>query len=120
LGKYYNFFMKLDTKKCVACEGKTLPLNKKQIKKYLQEINNWKLSSDFKKIKQEFKFKDFKQAIGFINKVAKLAEEEKHHPDIYIFYNRVKIELSTHAIKGLSENDFIMASKINKLIKSKF
>lgn len=67
-----------------------------------------------KKITKKFKFKNFKEAMAFINKVAELAESEGHHPDIFIFYNRVKFELSTHAIGGLSENDFILAAKINK------
>ena len=70
---------------------------------------------DDKKIKHEFKFKDFKQAITFINKVAEVAESEGHHPDIYVFYNKVVIELWTHAIGGLSENDFIVAAKIEPL-----
>jgi len=95
-------------------------LSKKEIRKYLANIKNWKLNKDFKKIKQEFNFKNFKQAINFVNKIAKLAENEKHHPDIHIFYNRVRIEVWTHTIGGLSEKDFMMASKINKLIKSKF
>lgn len=67
------------------------------------------------KIKKEFVFADFKEAIEFINKVADIAEEEGHHPDIHIFYNKVMIELWTHEIGGLSENDFILASKIEKI-----
>ena len=67
---------------------------------------------DNKKIRHEFKFKDFKEAMAFINKVAEIAESEGHHPDIHIFYNKVTIELWTHFIGGLHENDFIVASKI--------
>lgn len=75
----------------------------------------WKAVEDGKKIRREFKFKDFKAAVGLVNKVASLAEAEGHHPDIFIFYNRVIIDLWTHAVGGLSEKDFIMAAKIDKL-----
>lgn len=67
------------------------------------------------KITRQFKFKDFKQALIFVNKVADLANSEDHHPDIKIVYNKVQLDLFTHAVGGLSENDFIMAAKINKL-----
>lgn len=79
------------------------------------EVNDWDLASDTKSISKEFTFKDFKEAVAFINKVAEVAEEQGHHPDIYCFYNKVKLQLSTHAVKGLSNNDFIMAAKINRL-----
>jgi 4a-hydroxytetrahydrobiopterin dehydratase len=72
------------------------------------------VSAGKKKIIREFKFGDFKAAMGFVNEVAAVAEAEGHHPDIYIFYNLVRLELSTHAIGGLSENDFIMAAKIGE------
>ncbi len=82
---------------------------------YLPQVPEWKPNADYTAISREFKFADFRQAMAFINKVADLAEREGHHPDIYIFYNRVKLELSTHALGGLSENDFILAAKIDKL-----
>lgn len=66
-------------------------------------------------IKRDFKFKDFRQALDFVNKVAGIAESEGHHPDMYIFYNKVNLSLYTHAAKGLTENDFILAAKINNL-----
>lgn len=69
-----------------------------------------------KKIKREFVFKDFKESVNFVIKVAAIAEEEGHHPFIYIFYNKVTLELRTHAIDGLSENDFILAAKLDKII----
>ena len=68
-----------------------------------------------KKIKKKLKLKDFKEAMAFVNKVAEIAESEGHHPDIHIFYNQVRIELWTHAVGGLSENDFIMAAKLDGL-----
>ena len=83
--------------------------------KLAADVNGWDLADDAKSISKEFEFKDFKEAMAFINKVAEVAEEQQHHPDIYCFYNKVKLELSTHAIKGLSNNDFIIAARINKL-----
>ena len=111
--------MDLTKQKCVPCEGGTLPLNPEEIKNYMSYLKTpWEIIDD-KKIKRDFKFKDFKEAMEFVNKVAAIAESEGHHPDIYIFYNKVSLELSTHAIKGLSTNDFIMASKIEPLVLSK-
>ncbi len=108
--------MALTEKKCVPCEGGAQPFTEAQIKEYLSQLKpGWEVL-DNKKIKKQFKFKDFKEAIAFVNKVADLAEEEGHHPDIRIFgYKNVEIELSTHAISGLSENDFILAAKIESL-----
>ena len=106
----------LTHKKCVPCEGGTPPLEGEKIQEYLSELKgSWELVSN-KKIKRKFELKTFKEAINFVNKVAQLAEEESHHPNIRIYYNKVVIELTTHAIGGLSENDFIMASKIELLI----
>ena len=103
-------------KHCVPCEGGVDPFNAEQIKAYIGLVNlPWGVV-DGKKLKYVFKFKDFKEAIGFVNKVADLAESEGHHPDMTINYNKVVIELSTHAIGGLSENDFILAAKTEKLL----
>jgi len=107
--------MDLTKKHCIPCEGGMPPLDPERVPNYLKHVPSW-TSPDSKKIIKEFKFKDFKEAMTFVNKVAGLAESEGHHPDIYIFYNVVRLELSTHAIGGLSENDFILAAKINKLI----
>lgn len=105
----------LISKKCVPCEGGMPPMAKDEAENYLPQVSSWRLSADAKKISREFIFKDFKESMAFINKVAALAEAEGHHPDIYIFWNRVRLELSTHAVKGLSENDFILAAKIDQL-----
>ena len=92
-----------------------MPLVAEEVEKYLSQISGWKAMEN-KKIHREFRFKDFKEAMGFVNKVGDLAENEGHHPDIYLHgWNNVRIELSTHAIGGLSENDFILAAKINEL-----
>jgi|SRR3989344_2746547 len=100
-------------KKCVPCEGGVDPLSKEQIEGYLKITPGWTLSGDGKKISKEYKFKDFIGAINFINNVAELAESEGHHPDIHINYNKVLLELWTHAIGGLHDNDFILAAKID-------
>lgn len=107
--------MDLANKKCVPCEAGTPPLTAEQVKEYQGQLSdNWEVI-DGKRIKHEFKFKDFKEAMVFVNKVADTAEQEQHHPDIHIFYNRLTLELWTHAIDGMSENDFILAEKINLL-----
>ena len=108
--------MKLQELKCEPCRGDTPPFSQEQAKVLLQDIPYWTLQD--KTIEREFRFKDFKEAIDFVNKVAETANKEDHHPDIHIYYNRVRIELSTHKIKGLSKNDFILAAKIDELIKA--
>lgn len=112
----------LSDKKCVACEGGVPPLGEKDIKIFMGQLKSGWEVADNKKIRKEFKFSaqggnrsPFIQAMDFVNKVAVIAENEGHHPDIYIFYNLVKIELSTHAIGGLSENDFILAAKVDSI-----
>ena len=120
----------LANKKCVPCEGRTLPLPENAIQQYLAQLNTqWEVirnenkmriidgspESFGAKIHRQFVFKNFVQAMAWVNKVADIAEAEGHHPDIYIFYNKVTIELWTHAIGGLSVNDFIVAAKIEVL-----
>lgn len=103
----------LTKKHCIPCENGEGKLSIDKIKEYLPVVEGWFLIGD--QIKRDFKFKNFKEAMDFVNKVAKIAEAEGHHPDIYIFYNKVNLTLYTHAVKGLSENDFILAAKINAL-----
>ena len=105
----------LSHKHCVPCEAGVPPLTKPQNIEYLKRINEWQLIED-KSIEKILLFKNFKEAIIFINKVAEIAEAEGHHPDILLFgWNKVKLTLSTHAIKGLSDNDFILAAKIDEI-----
>lgn len=107
----------LTQKKCAPCEGGTAPLTGYELKKYLAMVDDWSLSSDQKSIYKEFQLSNFVTALDFVNKIGALAETEGHHPNIEIFgYNKVKITLFTHAISGLSINDFIMAAKINELV----
>lgn len=106
--------MDLTSQKCVPCEGGTKPMTMGEARPYLEEVEDWKVE-DEKKLKREFKFKDFKEALAFVNKIGGIAEEEGHHPDIELGWGKVKVELSTHAIGGISVNDFIVAAKIDKI-----
>jgi len=109
------FVLDLTSKKCVPCEGGIPPLKLKEIKEYKKQVNDgWKVL-DNTKISREFKFKDFVETMKFVNEVAKIAEQEGHHPNICIYWGKAVVELWTHAIGGLHENDFILASKIDKL-----
>lgn len=107
--------MDLVQKKCVACEGGTVPLNKIEAEVLLKQLSVWTLSGDAKWLSKEFKFKDFKEALAFTNAVGEIAESEGHHPDIQLSWGKVVVELTTHAIGGLSENDFIVAAKIDTI-----
>lgn len=106
----------LTKKVCVACEGGIPPLTLEQVREYLPQVVDWHVINDNQKISRVFTFADFRQALDWVNKVGELAEREGHHPDIVINYNRVTLELWTHAIGGLSENDFILAAKIARLV----
>lgn len=106
----------LHHQKCVPCEGGIDPLTPAQFAQYLETIKGWRVVQNNKALEKEFKFKNFKQALEFVNRVGGLAEGEGHHPDINLYgWNKVRITLSTHAIDGLSINDFVLASKIDRL-----
>ena len=105
--------MDLTAKKCVACEGDVAPLNRVEAEVLLKQVPGWTLSADAAAIMRTYSFKNFAQALAFVNKVGAVAESEGHHPDIELGWGRVKITLTTHAIKGLSENDFIVAAKVD-------
>ncbi len=105
----------LAQKKCVPCRGGTPPLSAEQAKTYLGAVPEWRVSADGKQISRTFTYRDFIQAMKFVNKVAEVAEEQGHHPDIHIHWNKVELVLWTHSIGGLHENDFVMAAKFDKL-----
>lgn len=103
-------------KRCKPCEGGVPPLEPALVKQYLSSLEGWQLAADGKSIWKEFRMKNFKAAIQLIGQVADLAEQEGHHPDLHLTaYRKLRIELATHAIGGLSENDFILAAKIEQL-----
>lgn len=101
---------------CVPCEGGISPLTRAEAEKYLNKLApEWQLSDDTKEISREFKFKGFQKTIGFVNAIAWMANQEGHHPDMEVSWGRVLVKWTTHAIDGLSENDFICAAKVDKL-----
>ena len=105
-------------KKCVACDGNTLPFDTTEIHKYLKKVDGWEVLEDkidgFHLIKS-LKFDNFLQSQKFVNKVGVIAESEGHHPDLWFGWGYVRIKIFTHSIKGLAESDFILAAKIDKL-----
>ena len=106
-------------KKCKPCEGGISALNISEIHKYQKKIDGWEVKSNEKKIyflEKEFKFKNFLNSQKFVNEVSKISENEGHHPDILFGWGYAKIKITTHAIEGLSENDFILAAKIDQII----
>jgi 4a-hydroxytetrahydrobiopterin dehydratase len=106
----------LSERHCAACNEETPPLSAEQIRDYLPAVADWKLSADGKRIRREWKVKDFAAGLAFFTRVGRVAEAENHHPDLHLSdYRQVAIELWTHAIGGLSENDFIVAAKIDQL-----
>ncbi len=107
--------MDLSQKKCVACEGGAKPMTGVEAEAMSKHINGWTVAKGAKKMSKKFKFKNFTEAMEFANKITPIAEAEGHHPDLSIGWGRVEVELSTHAIGGLSENDFILAAKIDKI-----
>jgi 4a-hydroxytetrahydrobiopterin dehydratase len=106
-------------KKCVPCEGGILRFDISEIYKYQKKVDGWDVKKDKKEIyflEKTFKFKNFINSQNFINKVGAISEKENHHPDISFGWGYAKIVITTHAIKGLSENDFILAAKIDQII----
>ncbi len=105
----------LKEKHCVPCEGDADPLTKQESERLRAHVEEWQMNDDVS-IEKTIVFSDFKEALSFVNKVGTIAEQEGHHPDIRLHdYKKVTLTLSTHAIKGLSENDFILAAKIDEL-----
>lgn len=109
----------LSKKRCRPCEGGALPLDRTQAAALLSQISGWSLGNDGRAIFKEYRFKNFKEVVAFFNRIAECAEQENHHPDLKIGYSRVLAELSTHAVGGLSENDFILAAKFDRCAESK-
>lgn len=108
--------VKLTQEKCMPCSLDTPPLQGDILYELLDTLHPQWLLVEEVHIERTFKFKDFAEALSFVNKVGELAEMEGHHPDVFLSWGRVKISLKTHKIKGLSRNDFILASKIDKLL----
>jgi len=106
----------LAARRCVPCRGDTPPLRMEEQHTMMQQVSGWTTDSEGK-LTRNIKLANFKEALTLVNKIGDLAEQEGHHPDLTIHsWNQVRIDLYTHSIKGLSENDFILAAKINQLL----
>ena len=106
----------LADKKCVPCRGGVPPVKGEALKKLHDSIPRWEVVSEHH-LHREFRFPDFKQALDFVNRVGAIAEQEGHHPDILLAWGKVGITSWTHTIDGLTESDFILAAKIDRLAK---
>lgn len=106
----------LEQRKCVPCEGGMAPLSAERVATLLAQVPGWSLSADGKKIARRFEFKGFYKTMAFINAMAWIANQQGHHPDFEAGYNFCLVHFTTHAIDGLSENDFICAAKLNALL----
>lgn len=106
----------LASRHCKPCEGGVEPLSAEQSRTLLDQLDEWNLSEDGLAIYRKRSFRNFNEALAYLNRVGELAEAEQHHPDLHLSgYRNVRIELTTHAIGGLSDNDFILAAKIDRL-----
>ncbi len=113
-----NFMSDLLNKKCVPCEGGVIPFDISEIHKYQKKVDGWGIIKNEKNnylLEKKFKFKNFLDSQNFVNAVGKISEEEGHHPDINFGWGYAVISITTHAIEGLSENDFILAAKIDQI-----
>ncbi|MDC1003551.1 4a-hydroxytetrahydrobiopterin dehydratase [Candidatus Pelagibacter sp.] len=111
----------LTKKTCVACEGGVIPFDVSEIHKYQKKVDGWEVVKNNNNIfflSKKFNFKNFLDSQTFINHVGKISEDEGHHPDISFGWGYAEIKITTHAIEGLSENDFILAAKIDQLINA--
>ena len=108
----------LVSKKCVPCEGGVLPFDISEIHKYQKKVDGWELKKNEKNVfylEKKFIFKNFITSQNFVNKIGEISEKENHHPDISFGWGYAKIIVTTHSIEGLSENDFILAAKIDQI-----
>ena len=105
--------MGLAEKTCIPCRGGVPPLTAEQIKPLSAQVDSWNVVQNHH-IEKEFKFQDFKTALDFVNKVGAIAEEQGHHPDIYLAWGKARVTIWTHKIDGLTESDFILAAKVDR------
>lgn len=109
--------MELSQKSCKACERGTPPLSAAQAESLLTAIKEWQINDTHSEISREYRFKNYYRTMAFVNALAWISHQEDHHPDLEVGYNRCLVRYSTHAIGGLSENDFICAAKANALME---
>src|SRR5690349_22629315 len=106
----------LSHKRCIPCEGGAVKMTREEAERMHAQVPEWTLSSDATVLSRSFPFKDFQKALDFVNKVGEVAQAEWHHPDIKLGWGKAEITFTTHSIRGLSENDFIMAAKVDALL----
>lgn len=106
----------LARKKCVPCHGGTPTLRPEEIARLQPEVPAWRVEEG--RLRRAFRFEDFAGPMRFANRIAEIAEAEGHHPDLHVHWGRLEVEITTHAVKGLTENDFILAAKIDRLLQS--
>lgn len=107
----------LSSRRCESCEGIGAALTAEQIKNLMPQLaKGWEVSNDHKEIKRSFSFKDFYETMTFVNAMAWIANKENHHPDLEVGYNYCHVKFMTHALKGLTHNDFICAAKVDELL----
>jgi 4a-hydroxytetrahydrobiopterin dehydratase len=107
----------LTKKHCKPCEGGVPPLKDEEVRKLLSELKAWELKEEGKAIVRHFQFSDYYKTMAFVNAIAWMAHQEDHHPDLEVSYNFCRVRYTTHAIGGLSENDFICAAKVDALLQ---
>lgn len=108
----------LTKKHCVPCEGGVPPLTEHEVNNHLQNLPEWKLNDQKTLITRTLTFNNFHETMAFVNAIAWVSHQENHHPDLEVGYNRCVVHYMTHAVKGLTENDFICASKVDALLEN--
>ena len=106
--------MGLAEKNCVPCRGRIPPLGTSAAAEFLKQLDNWEVAEG-RHLTKTFTFPDFKTALGFVNRIGTMAEEQNHHPDIYLAWSKVRVDVWTHKINGLTESDFVFAAKCDVL-----
>ncbi len=109
----------LAARRCVPCRGDTPPLRGEALGRLLGELGGGWRAVDEHHLEKEYRFPDFRSALAFTNRLGELAERESHHPDIHLAWGRVRLEIWTHKIRGLSESDFVLAAKADALLEEK-
>lgn len=108
----------LTNKHCKPCEGGVPKLTEQEVREFLKKCPEWQVNADYAEITREFSFKNYYHTMAFVNAIAFMAHQENHHPDLEVGYNRLVVRYSTHAIGGLSENDFICAARVDALLQT--
>ncbi|WP_440995398.1 4a-hydroxytetrahydrobiopterin dehydratase [Arhodomonas sp. SL1] len=105
--------MSLSEKHCVPCQGGIPPMDRDEAERHREQLPDWEITGEPMRLRRAFRFRNFQQALDFVNRVGEIAEAEQHHPEIHFGWGHVEVEIWTHKINGLHENDFILAAKID-------